>query len=440
MYIESVWLRLHLKTTCLRVVPQLAVILSLQISTWAAPPSNPVTRNSSCQIETESVLGTKITEAVRLRDQEKNESALKLLLEVKNLMPSSCDLLPHVMSQLAVLYGKLGFYAQAGQFGQNALAVNDRMQSLNLREQSVDLYLVATAWNTAGQYQRAEAVYETLMTLLKRQPLENRAVSISQVYGDLAMMSLRQNKLDTAEVFVNQASAAARAEKIDNPDQEALRADTLIHIKFARGRLSESMADTMKLLQTYASSKTADPSVSAHLNSDYGEYCAEAGKYDKSYDHLQKSIEIRTASDDTSELATTYASLAKVEYLRHRLDSAETFYREALRRITPFANSRPMDAAAISASFGEFLSICKRWTEARGFLVQALHLSQVSSANNFRANTLTYLAEVYHHLKDKKDEKESRREAKALMAGVDPNQAPSQTVDLATLEHAYSRN
>ena len=394
---------------------------------------------ATCQITGNPALEPKVNQALEFRDENRISESIALMQEANDLLPQQCGWRAHLLTQLTFLNAKAGFYEKVSEYGRQALALNAKVHALTMREQADDWYLVASSHGAAGRYSEASEDYQALQTVLSHLPAAERPLSISEVYSDLAMMSLRQNRLDAAETFIEQSKAAIKESPTPDQSEEMLREDTLIHIKYARGRFTEAISDMLQLLTKYGALKDREPSFSAHLNRDYGEFCAQVGRYDESFDYLQESLKLLRVGSDTAEVATTYALLAKVEFLRRHFDSAEAMYHEASLRIGPFAKSRPVDASAIFASFGQFLAYCKRWEEAKDELVQALNLSdKIASALAFRTDTLKSLADVYHHLKDKQDEKEARREVKTLMAGMGQVRT-AQTVDIATLQHDYAQ-
>jgi tetratricopeptide (TPR) repeat protein len=250
------------------------------------------------------------------------------------------------------------------------------------------------------------------------------------------MVYVQQRDLKSAERAIETSlDTEKQGGKVD-PRQAILVADTLSHMEYQRGRISEATANTRELLNKYGTDDKIPNPLRAHLYEDYATLCMQQNNISEAVKYFTVSVGLQREAPVQSTLARTLALLARAQIAANQLDDARQTVTEAVAK-EGLVHENPIDDAVVSESYGEYLIARRRWDEARTAFKTTLSYGSTSPAfANVHIEALQQLAEADHHLHLKKEEKSSRKEARMLEAGLQFPGANA-VVDIATLKNSY---
>jgi tetratricopeptide (TPR) repeat protein len=332
----------------------------------------------------------------------------------------------------------MGHFAEARKAVEEALKIHQSTPALTSLEVGVDQFIRASSFAVMGDYPAAVQAFNNASQFLARcgpgaYPL------LTRVYSDLAMAYAQERDLKSAEEATIKSIASERGENKPDPAQDLLVKDSLSHIEFDRGRISEAINNTRQLLVKYGTNTRVSIPLRVHVYEDYASLCLQQHKISKAIEYFQVSLGLEKEMPIRGGLARTLALLGRAQMLDSHLDDAEESLTEAMQPSHAFEPS-PVDRALVVETYGELLIARHRWNEARTALKNALTHGQAKAGfTNVQLAAWTNLAEADHHLHLRKEEKESRKQAKLLMAGFQYPDAKD-VVDVATLKNSYVDN
>jgi tetratricopeptide (TPR) repeat protein len=350
----------------------------------------------------------------------------------------NCRLRAKVYVQIGLLEMRMSRFAEAQKAAEEALAIHRRVATLTSLELGVGQFVRASGLAVTGDYPAAEQAFKNAAQFLANcGPGAHRLQT--RVYSELALVYVQEHELKLAEEAIDKSIASEQKEGKPDAVQEVLVKDSLAHILFARGRVSEATATTRQLMDKYGASTKVTTDLRAHLYEDYASLCMQEKKLSEAVDYFKVSVGLQEETVVRGNQARTLALLGRAQMLESHLDDAEQSLTKAVKQ-APVLDENPIDKALVFETYGELLIAKRRWDDARSALKNALSNGSSGAAfANVHIAAWTHLAEADHHLHLKKEEKGSRKEAKRLLAAY---QYPGSkdVVDIAALKDSYVPN
>jgi tetratricopeptide (TPR) repeat protein len=334
--------------------------------------------------------------------------------------------------QIGRLELRLGHYKLAAEASEKAIQIQSTASALSAAEMGLAHYVRATGFVGVGEFSKAEPAYKASIFYFGK--VNNVQTVVARVYSDMACMYVQVHDLRAAESAIRSSLQAYEVAGRTSAMEGAVIQDTFSHIEFRQGRLSDAMKRIKVVLDETADDKTVTPSFRAHLHEDYGNFCAQKGDLEQARISYEKSARLESELPSQNGLPRTLALVARIQILQNRFPEAEDTLRKAKSGIDSISVDNPVDAALIAETYGALLNSEHQWDDAKVALLRALSFGNGGPAfMSIRIEALQQLAEAYHHLHRKKEEKQSLKEAEWLKS---QSQLPGsgQVVDLMTLQ------
>ncbi len=400
--------------------------------------AGPVQESPNCSAQAAARASGGIQRAYKLEKAGQAEQALQVLNDDTRSL-GSCSLLARVYTQIGRLELRMGDFEAASGASQEALRLHALKPALACEETGLNYFVIADSRSGVGEFAEAELSYKQAAHVFESCG-GHAEVLVARVYSDLAMVYVNERNLKAAEQAIEKSVAAEKSTA--NPDrmEEILGQQSLAHIKYLQGRVSEALGTTRDLVNRYGGDDALNPALRGSLYDDYGELCTQQGKLAEAAEALNMSATLKAKCPGRTGVAKTLARLAWVHTLLKQFDDAENTLNDAEGRLSgPAGRQDPLEAAIVAETYGAFLNTRQQWNDARAKLLNALASGNSGPAfAEIHAAALLQLAEADHHLHRKKEERESRNQARLLQASFADSYA-SRVVDVTSLEHSYAR-
>jgi len=357
-------------------------------------------------------------------------------LETQANSLGSCRLGAKLYVQIGLLEFRVGRYADAEVAVERARGIHNKAPALTSLELGVSYFVTASTAAIAGQHLAAIRAFQQTTGFFARCGPQAHQL-LTRVYSDMAMLYVQQHDLKAAEEMLNKGIASEQQDTHPDAVQEILIKDTLCHLEYHQGRMSDAMNVTRALLGKYGTDTTISPLLRAHLYEDYATFCMREDRLNDAVQYFKISVDLENEVPVPVSQARTLALLGRAQMLDSQLSDAEQTLTKAVNQAKA-ADENPIDHALVSETYGEFLIVKRHWNDARTALKEAVTDGNSSAAfASVHIAALIHLADVDHHLHLKKEEKQSRRQAKLLQAGLQYPGAKD-VVDIATLRNSYT--
>jgi tetratricopeptide (TPR) repeat protein len=344
----------------------------------------------------------------------------------------ACPEKPALLTRLAVWELSQSEFDGALKHAVEALEIGAHYRTITSQDAGVAHFLCGTVQSNNGDIESAERSFRSAIQAFRVLGDFNRP-AVARSEADLALLYIRTGRLKQAETALE---ASLREEQAGSmPDEERLiRLDSVIHLQCRKGRFTDALHTTERMLARYGESDLVTTSMRAHLYRDRGELLLITGDPDGAEKCLRRSMELMDRSGRLPEFPTALVLLGRVKMMRNDTAQAEKYYAAAADAMQPLAEAFPENAVEIACVFGEFLGSQHRWKEAYESLQTDLVLLHSPGVDSDSASRfLTDLANADHHLHKRSEEKDAREQAKAFTALQSNPPESNQTVDILTL-------
>jgi Tfp pilus assembly protein PilF len=378
-----------------------------------------------------------IERAYKLENAGHPEQGLQVLNDDAR-SAGSCSFQTRVYTQIGRLELRMGDFKAARGASEEALRLHALKPVLGCEETGLNYFIIADSRSGVGEFAEAELSYKQAARVFETCG-GHAEVLVARVYSDLAMIYVNERNLKAAEQAIEKSLAAEK--RTANPDrmEEILGQQSLAHVKYQQGRISEALGTTKDLVNRYGADDALNPALRGSLYDDYGELCIQQGKLAEAAESLNMSATLKAKCPGRTGVAKTLARLAWVHTLLKQFDDAENTLKDAEGRLSgPAGEQDPLEAAIVAETYGAFLNARQQWKDARTNLLNALASGNSGPAfAEIHAAALLQLAEADHHLHRKQEEKKSRNQARLLQASF-ANAYASRVVDVTSLERSYA--
>jgi tetratricopeptide (TPR) repeat protein len=259
-------------------------------------------------------------------------------------------------------------------------------------------------------------------------------VTLARVYEDMTLLYTRVGDFGSAERTIEKAVELKQRTAASHSDMLLLQ-DTLVHLRFREGRLTEAAQLLDKITEQYGDDPRISTTLRAHVYRDSGEVAIFTKSADIAVARLRKALSISDGKYATPEYATVLMLLSQAYAADDNLQEAQAMAAEAYHRALGFQENFPEDAAMITGAYGAILNKQKQWTDARENLAHALALSK---DRDTRMDIIHCLLEADHHLHEKQEESTLRRELKQLVAAAPREPMRENTMDIMAFTRSPS--
>lgn len=360
------------------------------------------------------------------------QSAIAELERDLQSAPAGCDLRSGILGEIAFLQFRVGDITDAEDSIRKARRLTPAAFSSDSNSAGALHFLLATVSCSRGDYGQAEREYKAAAAVLARRG-KPQALALSRVYQDMALMYMRMHDLRSAERAMQKSLAVESSLPAVSPQALLVARDTIVHLRYQQGRVSEASELISDLVQTYGEDAAVDRHLRAHIRRDYGEMLLILHKPQLAEQQLQMSLALFDPRVDLASSAEVLSDVGQAYAMQDRFADAERVLGSAYAETKKFHGTFVDEAASISANYGRVLVKMRRWSDAQHVLEQALHLTHDGKLQLY---TLKDLLLADKHLHDRSDLAGLRRQLRSLELAAAENPVQRDTVDvLAFAKH-----
>jgi tetratricopeptide (TPR) repeat protein/DNA-binding XRE family transcriptional regulator len=224
-----------------------------------------------------------------------------------------------------------GFYEQAEQLYQRALAIWEQTSGLDHPQVAYPLLGLAVLYSVQRRTEQAEPLYQRALSI-REHTLGTDHPQVAQVLYGLAVFSLRHGKSQRAEpLFQRALHIWERTLKPDHP----LRAQTLLglaELYCIQRKFEQAELLSRRALGIWEHALGPGHPLAAQALQQMGIICTQQGKFEQAESLLRRALHIReqTLGSDHDLVAHPLYNLAELYRLQGKFDQAEPLLQRAL--------------------------------------------------------------------------------------------------------------
>jgi len=315
----------------------------------AAPPVNSQTSQTGDKDKQKlEQIGSLLHQSYEYTQQEKYDDGLapaeKALAIARDLSVTNYDALSSCFYQIAVVYHGKREFARAENFYTQSLQLAERVNDEGMSAAAA--HGLANLYFDQKIYDRAKAAYEkALLCWQKFDPDHPGAIA---ALNRLAQISLRNDKLEEAEVFIKRAMASTeKAHGADYVDVARFLA-TLVEILVRKGEYDHAEKEVQRFARILQASRDLD--ARSHLAgalSYFSKLYSDRGQYDHAVLTAQKALEIAQVDGRKPypDVASFMLNLANIYEDKGDYANAELWHEHMLTLVEKTLGSKHPDLA-----------------------------------------------------------------------------------------------